>query len=228
VGLTDGFAPFVPGVPQSHERYADVYADRIKQFPQCEELLINPRKLTIGNNDQSQGWRHKLVHDAESVFWLLLYWAMVAQPKDHPREHINAAVWTNLLGDSKERNSSETRQGLIHSLSNKLLLKDLTHSAYEPLETLICELASFLVVDSCWLPASDVRKHPEYLNEAFQRIILQFIFINRDKDFMNCAIDTTFRPVQEVPQSQALSSTRNMEMDAAERSNEAKHPRLDA
>ena len=91
------YTSFVPAVPESPESYTLHHLDRIEKFPQCEELLINPKKLEMSNNDQSQGWAHELEHDAESVFWLLVYWAVVAQPKDRPREYIDAVVWGQLI-----------------------------------------------------------------------------------------------------------------------------------
>jgi hypothetical protein len=138
-------------VPQSPECYALVHQNRIEKFPgETEEIQINPRELM----NQSQGeWRHGLEHDAESVFWLLVYWAVVVQPKDCPpndRSNIDSRIWTNLIGDS------EGREQLIDLFSRGRFLKKLTHSAYEPLGGLISKLARFLVVDRYWLPASDV------------------------------------------------------------------------
>ena len=148
----------------------------------------------MSNNGQSQGWAHELEHDAESVFWLLVYWAVVAQPKDLPREDIGSVLWGQLTGDSEDRDN------LIVGLCTPTSRKDLTHSAYKPLKALICDLASFLVVDRCWLTASDPRNNPEYLNEAFQRSILQFILDNRRENFMDCAIDSTLRTMEWMPQ----------------------------
>jgi hypothetical protein len=219
---------FLPALPESPKSYASFHLNRINKFRQCEgkRLVINPDELEISNNDQSQGWKHELGHDAESVFWLLVYWAIVAQPqefKDHPMELIDAAVWTALTGNCQER------EGLVLNLCNPDSRKGLTHSVYEPLGALIGKLASFLVVDRCWLPATDVRNDPEYLNEAFRGCILQFILDHRHEDFMNCAVGTTLRTVEEGPQSQALSSTRGLDSDAAEREEgekEAKRRRL--
>jgi hypothetical protein len=104
----------------------------------------------------------------------LLAPCLLAQPAGHPKEDIDSHLWTGLLGDSN------ARQGPINSFSEKLWLKNLTHSVYEPLATSINELAPFLVVDRHWLPASDVRKNPEYLNKVFQHSILRFILDNRD------------------------------------------------
>jgi hypothetical protein len=170
------------------------HKDRIDKFPQYEELLINPKKLEMSNNEQSQGWARELEHDAESVFWLLVYWAVVAQPKDRPREDIDAVFWAQLFGNC------EIRNGFISNLCRSASRKGLTHSVYEPLKALICKLASFLVVDRCWLPVTDPRNDPEYLNEAFQRSILQFILDNRRENFMNCAVDSTLRTMEWMPQ----------------------------
>ena len=60
-------------------------------------------------DDKSRNsWRHKLKHDAESVFWLILYWAMVVQPKKCPREKISMASWSNLNRDYIEREAFVT------------------------------------------------------------------------------------------------------------------------
>jgi hypothetical protein len=196
------------------------HPDRIGKFPQGNRRLFEPVEQEISNNNQSQGWAHELEHDAESVFWLLVYWVVVAQPKDRPREYINAVFWAQLIGNSDHRDD------LVLSLCKPASQNDLTHSAYKPLKALICDLASFLVVDRCWLPASDPRNNPEYLNEAFQRSILQFILDNRYEDFMNHTVGTTLRKVKEQPESQGPSSTRGLDADAAEREEKPKRPRL--
>jgi hypothetical protein len=196
---------YVPGVPQSPDNYSSVHQDRIDEFPNriAERDII---RSELG--EQSPVWRHSLDNDAESVFWLLVYWAVVVQPKHRKKElkeHINSHFWTGLIGDSDERH------GLIKLLSEEHWEKKLTHSVYEPLETLISQLSSFLIVDRHWLPESDCRSKPEYLNEAFQRLILKFIIENRHASFMDRAIDKTLRTVAEVPDSAARSSKRASE-----------------
>jgi hypothetical protein len=207
----------VPGIPNSPVVYAKAHPDRIQQFPdQCDEfpqrkkLLIDPEELTIGNNDQSQGWRHELEHDAESVFWLLLYWAMVVQPKNCPKEKINAASWDGLNKDH------ESRQRLIRSLTESTI-SNLIHSFYNPLRPLIKDLAAILLIDSHWLPASDPRKDRLYITEAFQRLILQFIIKNRGEEFMRHRVDDTFRKVHGIQESSASSSTHLRSLDASMR-----------
>ena len=70
------YAP-VPGIPESPARYAEFHPDRVKEFPSSIEWLPFDQAWVSDESQKSQpkGWRHELEHDAESVFWLLLYWA---------------------------------------------------------------------------------------------------------------------------------------------------------
>ncbi len=205
--LTD--PKYVPTVPESPGCYARNHSDRIKDFPEKTKLLINPDELD--QQPQDDGWRHELDHDVESVFWLLLYWAMVARPEGGEAGHIPAHAWTGLIGDFKRRN------WLVWELSSGDPPNNLTHSVYEPLWPLISSLAAILAVDRQWLPGSDVRKRPNYTCEAFQRLILQFIVSNRNENFMTRRLDDSLRPVQEVAQSQALTTTPSELRDGSER-----------
>ena len=146
---------YVPEVPKSPECYANAHPKRIDDIQQEVKELIDPFKLK--NQSQDDGWRHELDHDVESVFWLLLYWAMVAQPKGCPREYINSHYWMGLLVDI------DVRERLVLVFSSGDWPTGLTHSIYAPLWPLITSLAATLVVDSHWLTKSNVRKHPEYI-----------------------------------------------------------------
>jgi hypothetical protein len=93
---------------------------------------------------------------------------------------------------------------------------------------LISSLAAILVVDSHYLPKSDVRKRPEYICEAFQRLVLQFIISNRDEDFMTCLVHDSLREVKGVPKANALTATPSQLRDGSDRAVEAKRRRLDS
>ena len=182
----------VPGIPNNPDLYARVHPDRVQRFQNFpeEETLINPRERM--NQSQDGGWRHELDHDAESVFWLLLYWAMVVQPEESPTEKIDAAVWSDLNKNHKYRD------WLLRRASVEIP-SGLTHSFYTPLQPLIGDLAAILVNDSHWLPASDLRTDDTYyITEAFQRLILKFIIDNRGEGFMDRRNKTTFRKVEGV------------------------------
>jgi hypothetical protein len=210
---------YVPEVPKAPECYANAHPKRIDDFPKEIKTLADPHKLM--NQSQDNGWRHELDHDVESVFWLLLYWAMVAQPVGRPKEYINASSWASLLEDY------DGRDWFLKRLSSGDMPKGLTHSDYEPLWPLIRSLAPILVVDRHWLPKSDVRKHPGYICEAFQRLILQFIVSNRYEHFMTCRVGVSLRKEQEVAQSQAVSTTSSQIRDGLDREIEVKRRRLD-
>ena len=91
----------------------------------------------------------------------------------------------------------------------------LDRSFYEPLQPLIVDLSAILVNDSLWLPASDPRKDPLDITEAFQRLILNFIINNRGKEFMDRRVAKTFRKVHEVQASHASSFDLFPSYDAA-------------
>jgi hypothetical protein len=188
-------------------------------FPEEIEVLVDPRKLK--NQPQDDGWRHELDHDVESVFWLLLYWAMVAQPEGCPGEYIDSGSWAWMLKDCNHRVI------LVSSLSSGLPGQNLIHSVYEPMWPLINNLAALLVVDRHWIPESSARKRPDYMCEAFQRLILRFIDSKRSENFMTCRVADSLRQVEGVPESQALSTTPS-QFKESERQTQAKRRRLDS
>ena len=187
----------VPGIPNSPDIYAEAHPDRVTKFRIAEIKIIDPEAVVDKPHD---GWRHELEHDAESVFWLLLYWAMVVQPKNCSEEEIDASSWSLLNGNYKKR------EALIRNIGQSDL-EGFTHSFYKCLLPLIKNLAAILVVDSHWLPKSDSRKDPSYITEAFQRLILQFIIDNRGEEFMNRRVEQTFRKVQGMRPTTGWSAT---------------------
>ena len=202
----------VPAVPESPEIYASTHKNRIEKFP-----LDKARILQKPERDPSP-WRHELEHDAESVFWLLLYWAMVAQPANSSGspEVMDPGTWVDMLGQARSRN------GLVKLIAQEGIRPGVTHSIYEPLGPLIKSLASILVVDRQWLAESDVRNDPAYISEAFQRLILQFMLDHHHQKFMNCEAGIKFCSVKQMPQSDALSATSSERLTSIERSAERK------
>jgi hypothetical protein len=194
----------VPDVPESPEVYASFHRNRINKFPSPGRLI-----LEAPERDASP-WRHELDHDAESVFWLLLYWAMVVQPanSDDPSEKIDPSAWVNLLGDAMTRNH------LLGTIVHYGVPSALTHSIYKPLCPLIASLSSILIVDRQWLTESDVRNNPTYISEAFQRLVLRFILDNSQKEFMDCEAGIQFRSVKRMPKSNAQSATYSERLSA--------------
>jgi hypothetical protein len=187
----------VPAVPNSPEPYTLNHPDRIKKFPSGSRKIIEEASA----DSHGRQWRHELGHDAESVFWLFFYWALGVQPTKSKDEPVDLATWANLTGTAKHRTS------LIRSLAVEVL-PGTTHSFYRPLWPLITDFASILVVDRHWLEDSNIRNEPEYINEAFQRLILRFILDHRDEEFMTGkVIERHFRPVEVIPQHLSLPTT---------------------
>ena len=87
------------------------------------------------------------------------------------------------------------------------MTENFTHSFYKPSRPLINNLAAIFAVDSHWLPASDPRKDPYHITEAFQCLILKFIIDNRGKEFMDRPVKKTFRKVEGIQYSDGFSST---------------------
>jgi hypothetical protein len=139
-------------------------------------------------------WRHELDHDTESVFWLLLYWAVGAQPEGKEEEPIDSGIWASLTG------SVESRSRLIGSQLTRA-----THSIYEPLWPLLHSLSAVLNVDRLWLESTDPRNHIGYSTEAFQRLILEFMLSHRDRKFMTHKVAHSRRCPNTTPEHLGLS-----------------------
>ena len=152
-------------------------------------------------------WRHEL-HDVKSVFWLLLYWVVLAQPAQLGKEEINANIWTGLMGSSVK-----LRTGLLRSLCAEKSLEELMHSVYQRLFPLLRNLATILIVDRHWLDESETRNDPEYVSEAFQCLILQFILDHRDEEFMTREVEPEHRKSDQVGQNPNLLSTASSRRD---------------
>ena len=121
---------------------------------------------------------------------------MSVQPVDKPEEGIEPSTWTSVTGKFTNRN------GLVWVVGTEP--STVTHSFYEPLWPFLQGLADILKVDRHWLDKSDTRNDPEYVNEAFQRLILQFVLDNNGQGFMKHKVETSFREVKKSPQAQTL------------------------
>ncbi len=207
VPLPKGQSEF-PALPASPLPYTLKHPARTQKFKSENGVVLNPKTTKC----QSTEWRHELEHDAESIFWLFLYWAIMVQPQRGEKELILPSLWTALVGNAKERNR------LVRSLAQDPDddFSDVTHSFFNPLLPLIEQLAAILVVDRHWLEKSDERNQPEYVNEAFQRLILQFILDNRGKDFMEHPVNSRLREAQRSPKAEKKSTTTLQVVNAEE------------
>jgi hypothetical protein len=198
---------FLAVVPDSPTCYASIHLDRIEKFPFADKMLIRQP----GYNTSQRQWQHDLDYDAESIFWLLVYWANTVQPVECSIEDINAGSWSYLLG------TAAARQTLLLGLAQYQQKPGLIHSLYDLLRELIVSLAAILVVDQYWLAESDVRNDSEYINEAFQCLILNFIVTNSHEKWMGHSDEKCLRSVLPVPRADALSAMVSQDTNIAER-----------
>ncbi|KAJ2925742.1 hypothetical protein H1R20_g11347, partial [Candolleomyces eurysporus] len=159
----------VAGIPKAPRAYASQHPKRSEDFPPSSATILSEIP-----DDHPRPWRHDIDHDSESVFWVFLYWAMGVQPNDHPSEPSPSGPWSDLTG------SWIARDRLIRAPDTD----GVVHSFLRPLVSLIVDLSHILRCDGSWLPASDKRSSTGYVGEAFQRLILEFLENNKDKDFM--------------------------------------------
>lgn len=134
---------------------------------------------------------------------------MGAQPEGHSTEPAGTAAWAELLGNVDERDGLVGR--LAKGSSGPAVV---VHSAYRHLLSLLQSLAKILRVDRYWLDDQDTRNDPEYVPEAFQRLILQFLTDHRNEDFMKLEVTSQRRQVPELPRIQSLPCTTSQQRNA--------------
>ena len=169
----------VPELSQKAQVYGDVFPERLTRFQQSPGSP-DDHIVRVGTHPDSSSLRHELHHDAESAFWLLVWWVVnAAAPTDDRTSEIPIGLWAAFV-DTK----ADNRPWNIAS--------DCLDPAYAPLSELLDQLGQALESDLHW--ATDTPyTHPEFLHEVFQRHILNFIFENRDKSFMKLAKAGTSR-----------------------------------
>ena len=160
-------------IPPCPPSYASAHPDRVRQFPTEGPGTI----YKVSADSKGRVWRQELEHDAESVFWLLCFWVITAQPKDRTTEEISPAAWINLTSDDQ-------RGAFLHILLSSPRSGAAVHSVYDPLWPLLGDLAHILTVDRYWLEETDKRNHCTYVGEAFQRLILDFLNKHDGEAFM--------------------------------------------
>ena len=186
-------------VPELSEKacvYRDVYPDRLIRFRHSPGSP-NRHTVDIDAPPNPSSWRHELRHDAESAFWLLVWWVVNAVP-DGCTSEVPIEIWVPLVGTAFEARPLDIPSGCLDPI-------------YAPLSELLQQLGEALGSDLHW--ATDTPyTHPDFLHEVFQRHILNFIFENRDKNFMKLAkgdhsripVNVSMTPSLSTPQIESL------------------------
>jgi hypothetical protein len=164
--------PPMPAVAsQLHTQYESLLKGRLKAFPPANDM--DELKVRRGEADSSK-FRHLLRYDAESVFWCLVWWCIQARPDKVPDEELSHAHWSTLID-----NDDQMRDSTFISKFPRSCL----HSYYSKLNELLDDMRKHLQGD---LDLSELKKgKPEYVHEAFQRLILNFLITYKDEAFMD-------------------------------------------
>jgi hypothetical protein len=196
-----GGMPGMPGLEgEAKTRYREAWPGRLNRFPSPGQSIVicnghitchgqpesNERQDRDEKGDQSEtkkeeGWYHELRHDVESVFWILIVWALELRPDNGGNTtEIPHGLWTTLV-------STERRKNIVDIVANPEN-QGWLDPKYQPMESLIEELAQHLLVDLHWLSTDKGHpkemKDPSYLREVFQRCILNFLVKNKGETFM--------------------------------------------
>ena len=195
----------VPQLSQMAHAYGKFFPDRLTRFQPSSVRYVTE----IGNDLTSSPQRHELRHDAESTFWLLLWWVITATPADGDATEIPSEFWVPLVGTAEDARSLNIPTTCLDP-------------AYAPLSELLGQLADALEYDLYW--ATDTHyTHPEFLHEVFQRHILNFIFENMEKEFMNLTKADAARKPTKVTTVPSLSTPQILSLRA--HSKGSKHSR---
>ncbi|PPQ95988.1 hypothetical protein CVT26_016204 [Gymnopilus dilepis] len=212
-----GMLPPPPARGHLSNAYRTQFPERIETFLKAEmadhlDSLVktydsNGKVKLVSKNEQIAAWRHHLYHEAESIFWIAVWWIANAVPnvpeqeEPTPTPKMDFGIWMAMQG-----NLAHKRQVIItqaESLGTSLSL----HPSYEPLGKLAQSFASYLLWDFYYSPQAEPYGNPEYLHEAFQRLILKFLDENEGKTFMDLPkMDIRLQPDQPYGLKAGLTS----------------------
>jgi len=205
-GLPHAFSHGLPRLSDdAHQAYEEHLLERLQSFPQPPEnqdlaSLMVPRDVDM-SVDGLRGlpWTHELRHDAESVFWLLVWWAIhLRSPRDNPNSHgpsqIRRDTYELLVGVGPAM-GKDNRVYFMAELAEGQSWLD---PEYQELEPLFQQMARQLDGDLYWAKYGDPKEmnDSEYLHEALQRIIFNFLMEHRTKPFMELDKHSLHREVE--------------------------------
>ncbi|KJA13912.1 hypothetical protein HYPSUDRAFT_49536 [Hypholoma sublateritium FD-334 SS-4] len=175
--------PFFDSPPEISKtlltRYRGIFPDRVKRFP-CKIPTHIPG---IVKNPSNTIAYHALRHDAESVYWVLVRWAVCAAPAGKASPPVSQHMRFRLTEDYSDYRPSYIEEGELDP-------------SYDALRNLLNNMASYLDHDLHWATEAPFN-HPEFLHEALQRLILNFLADNKDEDFMLLPTSGKPRELQE-------------------------------
>ena len=170
--------------------YKRCYPDRFKLFGNRMET-----PTAVADKTNLPVFLHELRHDAESSFWVLFWWTVLAAPRGKESVYINHIVWS-LISDGSVGNHHHILLSML-DCKDEDFQNDFIHPEYDQLLPLIISMAALIREDYHWVKEEKYR-HPEYLHDALQRVILNFVLENKDAPFMDLQKLPESRQVEQV------------------------------
>ena len=178
--------------------YSELLPGRLQKFPQPPKnqamyFVTIPEDINTDMEElRSLPWTHELYHDGESVFWLLVWWAIHLRPCPPPQTRgppskIGSYIFSSLT-TIDPATGTDMRDDFLSGLKKRRSWLD---PEYQALEPLFQQMATQLTGDLYWAGhgGSAEMKDPEFLHEALQRIIFNFLMENHTKPFMKLQRD---------------------------------------
>lgn len=158
-----------------YERY---YPDRFKLFGNKMET-----PTTVADETVLPVFAHELRHDAESSVWVFFWWLVLAAPEGKESVCINHIIWSLISSDDSPGNHHHMLLTMLDCEDEKFQ-HDFIHPAYHQLLPLVISTVTLIRKDYHWVKEEKYR-HPEYLHDALQRLILNFVLENKYTSFMD-------------------------------------------
>ncbi|PPQ85292.1 hypothetical protein CVT25_010065 [Psilocybe cyanescens] len=202
------------GVPEPSPTYQQCHPERIKPFEKIRKHYLYPEDAIL---TPLREWRHELYHDAESIFWIIFYWFILANPEPGNFEQkVDTGHWLYFIDtlNCLKRNT----------LMRQIGLREVPlHSRFSPALMLLSDLAQAVYPGPYYMAEDNPRSRPDFVHEVFQRAILNFIIKHKDEDFINLEIDLEFRRLEgNIPRP--LSNSKQSLLSASSSTTGSKRP----
>ena len=195
-GLPATYSPLISlhGLPclsaDALQLYSELLPRRLQKFPQplknqAPYFVMIPKDMDRDREKlRSLPWTQELYHDGESVFWLLVWWAVHLRPfSPSPTRSSPSKIYSYIfrcLTNIDPATGMDAREWFLQELVKGRSWLD---PKYQELEPLFRQMAIQLRGDLYWAETVEM-KDPEFLHEALQRIIFNFLVKNREEPFM--------------------------------------------
>jgi hypothetical protein len=187
---------------KAHAVYNEMLSDRLHRFPQplAHQERYQCSREVMGDK---HNWFHELRHDAESVFWLLVWWAIHVRPKNPPNRSESSLIplptWQDLITVDIDTKADRRKHFLATLIDGDSWLDP----AYAKMNILFQQMAQQIRTDLHWVNHGTTRtdcpeemEKPDFLHEALQRLIFDFLMENEADEFMELETHTAHRSIQ--------------------------------